>query len=43
VPDFPIRNEIIGPDEIAWIDVALGNELVDVDGTGGFPCRNYGI
>jgi len=36
VPDFPVRNEIIGPDEIAWIDVALGNELVDVDGTGGF-------
>jgi hypothetical protein len=38
VPNFPVRNEIIGPDEIAWIDLALGNELVDVDDTGGFEC-----
>ena len=36
VPDLPVRDEVIGPDEIAGIDVGLRHELVDVDRAGGF-------
>jgi hypothetical protein len=34
VPHLPVRDEVIGPDEIAGIDVGLRHELVDVDGAG---------
>ena len=34
VPDLPIGNEVIGPDEVARVDARLRHKLVDVDGAG---------
>jgi hypothetical protein len=31
VADFPIGDQIVGANEVARIDVTLGNKLVDVD------------
>jgi hypothetical protein len=34
VPHLPIGDYVVGPDEIAGIDVGLRQELVDVDRAG---------
>ncbi len=36
VPNFPVRDQVVRPDEVAGVYVALRDELVDVDGAGGF-------
>jgi hypothetical protein len=36
MPHLPIRNEVIGPDEITGVDAGLRYKLVNVDRAGGF-------
>ena len=36
VANFPVWDQVVRADEVARIDVALGNELVDVDCPGRF-------
>ena len=34
--DLAVGHEVIGPDQIAVVDIGLRHELVDLDGAGGF-------
>ena len=36
VSNFAVGDQIVGTDEIAWVDAAFGNKLVNVDRAGGF-------
>jgi hypothetical protein len=36
VADFAVRTQVVGPDQVARVDLGLLHELVDLDGAGGF-------
>src|SRR5207237_8342318 len=36
VANFPVRTQVIWPDEVSGIDILLRYKLVDFDGAGGF-------